>query len=508
MRGAVVLTSGAVQRVHALAVIERGAAGILTDTRRLLHDVRRESDERDALNYASFWWTEAMPRGWGFVVTPGRGAELRRRLEAGERLELEAEIASAYYESRVPLVSARVPGRGRPREEVLVLAHLCHPAPGANDNGSGVVAALETGRALGALARTRAWTPRRSVRFLWVPEIHGTAAWLALRPETRRRTVAALNLDMVGADQDQTGSTLLLEHPPHFTASFAEELLAHVRRGALDWIESYSGPGHVSHTRLAEVPFGGGSDHILLVDPVVGIPCPMLIQWPDRFYHSNHDTLDRCSPGSLAHAARTAAAYAAILARDDAADRRALAALVERGAARRALEALDREEPTAFERERRRGLAAIASLERAGVPAATRAAARRRFAALERLHGTKASRRPGRRSAGPGARVPVRTRSAPLDLLEHLVPGWDGLDGAERDAWRDGFLRSPLGALGFELAWFACDGRRDLEAIAETVRIETGKELAVSRRAGAASLEAFFERTARLGLSRWKGGRS
>jgi hypothetical protein len=62
--GCVVLASGDVHRVHELAVLQRRAAGILTDTRRLVLPVRGPGDERDAINYTSFWWAGDEPRGW------------------------------------------------------------------------------------------------------------------------------------------------------------------------------------------------------------------------------------------------------------------------------------------------------------------------------------------------------------------------------------------------------------------------------------------------------------
>ena len=46
--------------------------------------------------------------------------------------------------------------------------------------------------------------------------------------------MAALNLDMVGEDQEQCGSTFLIEHPPCYSASFAESLLAAVRERAVE----------------------------------------------------------------------------------------------------------------------------------------------------------------------------------------------------------------------------------------------------------------------------------
>jgi hypothetical protein len=66
--------------------------------------------------------------------------------------------------------------------------------------------------------------------------------------------------------------------------------------------------------RQAEVPFSGGSDHFVFSDPTVGVPMPMLIQWPDRFYHTSADTPDRVDPQSLARSGTLAAAYAYWLA--------------------------------------------------------------------------------------------------------------------------------------------------------------------------------------------------
>src|SRR5204863_223323 len=126
------------------------------------------------------------------------------------------------------------------------------------------------------------------------------------RPDRVHDTVAAVNLDMVGESQSDCGSTFLLEQSPHFLGSFADELLARIRSAAQDWVRDFSGAGHYSLARLAEVPYSGGSDHALWLDPSAGVPCPMLIQWPDRYYHSNLDTPERCDPDSLALAARAA----------------------------------------------------------------------------------------------------------------------------------------------------------------------------------------------------------
>src|SRR6185369_8001807 len=152
-----------------------GAAGVLTDTRRLVPPVRERHDEVSALNYTSFWWSGDEPRGWGFVVSPETGDRLRERLSLGARLELEVDIESRAFATRIPLLSGRLPGASP--QEALVISHLCHPRPSANDNASGAAANLEAARALAVLiSRGELAAPARSLRFLWVPELTGSYA--------------------------------------------------------------------------------------------------------------------------------------------------------------------------------------------------------------------------------------------------------------------------------------------------------------------------------------------
>jgi hypothetical protein len=501
VRGKVVLTRGAVQRVHELAVRERGAAGLLSYGRRQVPPVRDGFDDPDALAYTSFWWGESPARGWGFVVSPRAGTRIRERLAGGAALEVEVDIDARSFPTTIPLLSTRIAGE-RPGE-VLVLAHLCHPRPSANDNASGAAAALETARVLAGL-RARGSFPAsgRSVRVLWVPEITGTHAWLARDSARARDTVAAVNLDMVGQDQERCGSTFLLEHPPHFAASFAEELLLRIRSEALDWVPSYSGPGHYSMTRLAEVPYSGGSDHAVLIDPATGIPCPMLIQWPDRYYHSSHDTPDKTDPASLALAVRCAATYAGAVAGADPPARRWLLGAVERGARRRLLAAVDDPEPArAVARERARGERALASLARLETEPGAIAAAR------ERLAGFVERELPGAPpewsgAAGPptGAAprsdrpAPRRALPVPVHAQRHLLAGWDALPREARERWRAREEAQADGALLCELAWYACDGRRSEEEIARLAWLETG-------RYEPGFIAGFFELAAALGLS-------
>jgi hypothetical protein len=327
-----------------------------------------------------------------------------------------------------------------------------------------------------------------------MPEFTGTYAWLARDPERARRTAAALNLDMVGQDQDQCGSALLIESPPAFAASFAEALLDQVRHSADTPVGSYSGPGRYGLTRMARVPYAGGSDHAVWNDPGFGVPCPMLIQWPDRYYHSSHDTPDRTDPESLALAVRCAATWAGTLAAAGPGEVEALATTTARHARLHALAALSCEPDTLeLDRAALAGRAAIRSLARLGraAPAIERDLAWF-IAFLERETPWRASEPPP-----PSGRVPHRAFAAPLHYHRHLVAGHAALPAETREWLRRLDRDTPDAHVVFELAWFLCDGRRDFAELAAAVRTETGRDVG-------GPITEFFEILERLGALHWQ----
>jgi hypothetical protein len=416
-------------------------------------------------------------------------------------------IESRRFATRLPLLSAVFPGEWP--GEVLLTAHLCHPQPSANDNGSGVAAALECAEVLARWRAEGRWPAQaRTVRVLWMPELTGTYAWIGADASRAERTVAALNLDMVGQDQAACGSTLLVEHPPHFMGSFAEELVLRARDAAQDWVESFSGPGHYSLARMSQVPYSGGSDHAVWIDPAIGVPCPMLIQWPDRYYHSSLDTPERTDPASLALAARTALVYAGVIATAGPDGLARLLALAGRGARRRLLSALEAPRPrAAAEAERLRGLMALASVARLlhGLPptdGSVRSLGRALPLATDELEGFFESEiapaaAPLPEAVAADARVPIRRNGAPLEMLRHLLPGWIEAPADARERWRR--LDASPGATALDVAWYAADGRRTVADIVRCVERECG---AVPDGAVA----EFFEAARGLGLCAWQEG--
>ncbi len=306
--GKLVLSRAVVRETYQLAVVERGAAGVLFDNITGAAPGRSRTDLPDARQYSSFWWQPGDIKSWGFVLTPRQGDAIRAALAAGEQVNVRAHIDSSLYDGELEVVVATIPGTEE--GEVLGMAHLCHPQGFANDNASGVACLLETAITLQQLiASGQLVQPRRTIRFLWMPEMTGTYAWLQAHEDLIPGIVAGINLDMVGERQETTGSVLVLERPPESIASFAPDLLERLRDELLAEQGSLGGTSQFPLFRYTTTPFSGGSDHIVTSDPAVGIPTPMLIQWPDRFYHTTADTMEMVDPKSLQRAGTLAGSY-------------------------------------------------------------------------------------------------------------------------------------------------------------------------------------------------------
>jgi aminopeptidase-like protein len=320
LTGKIVFTRGEVDRVRQLAVEKHGAVGIIFDGMRGVPPVREAMDLPDGRQYTSFWWTGQPSEKWcfGFVLSPRQGEWLRgmirRQVKEGQPpVKVRVHVNSRLYDGAMEVVTALIPGETD--EEVVVVAHLCHPQPSANDNASGAAAALESARTLAQLITDGDLPqPRRGIRFLWLPEITGSYAYLSRHEDDIPRMIAGVNLDMVGEDQHRAGASFLIECPPDAMSSFASDLMARLREELFDDAPAHTGLGGYALFRHGTTSFSGGSDHYIFSDPTVGVPMPMLIQWPDRFYHTSSDTLDKVDPAMLARAGTLAAAYAFFVA--------------------------------------------------------------------------------------------------------------------------------------------------------------------------------------------------
>ncbi|MGD2248856.1 MAG: DUF4910 domain-containing protein [Candidatus Methanofastidiosia archaeon] len=288
------------------------AAGIITSGIREI-TMRTRMDVPEAVHYYSFWGE----KGSGFVISPKQGEKLKKLIKKkqtdGDTLTGKMVIDSVLYPGTMEVVDAFIPGETC--EEVLVVAHLCHPQPSANDNASGDGALMEVARTLHKLiTEKKLKKPKRGIRFLLVPEMHGTVAYLASNEQKIPDFVAGINLDMVGENQDVCKSPLLFERTPDCMPSFVNDLGEIIFEELTQEIGNFAGTKKYASFKHAVTPFSGGSDHYVLSDPTVGIPCPMVIHWPDMFYHSSLDTPEKMDAKELERVSKLTATYAYFIA--------------------------------------------------------------------------------------------------------------------------------------------------------------------------------------------------
>ncbi|MDQ1371344.1 MAG: hypothetical protein QG582_258 [Candidatus Thermoplasmatota archaeon] len=318
VKGKFVLATGRGTIVHREAVLKRGAAGVITDGLSYeFHGVRESTDIPDAHAYQGIWPTaaEAKKVKFGFSLSRRQGNELRRHLASGEPVRLHATVDAEFTSGSYSIVSASIRGSERPEDEIVLVAHLCHPKPGANDNASGSGLLMEMARTISHLIRSgKIQRPKRTIRFLWVPETTGSVAFLSKHPELHAGFKAAINLDMVGEDQTLCKSTLTMDSTPDSLPSYLNDLVFSMIERANTEYDPFVKIGMVSNFRYARTTHSGGSDHEEFNESTVGTPCVGLTQWPDMFYHTSLDTIEKVSEDSLRRVGFAAAVSALTLA--------------------------------------------------------------------------------------------------------------------------------------------------------------------------------------------------
>jgi hypothetical protein len=298
-----VLATGRAKLVHDQAVYKCGAAGVITDTITYeMPNVRESLDIPDAHAYQAIWPTaEELPKvTFGFSLSKRQGNALRALLKGGKSVRLHAEVDAKLFAGHAEIITATIPGKIKPQEEIFLVAHLCHPKPSANDNASGSGLLLEIARTIKTLiAQRKISHPARTIRFIWVPETLGTVAYLSKHPELKKRLVAGINLDMVGQNQELCKSTLTLDRTPDSCPSYLNDFVYSLIEQSVDTFDPTTHFGSSSTFRYRTQAFSGGSDHAEFTEPTVHVPCVMLLQWPDLYYHTSEDTIDKVSEDSL-----------------------------------------------------------------------------------------------------------------------------------------------------------------------------------------------------------------
>ena len=296
VEGKIVFAYGYAGRVHRQSVIKRGAFGV----------VIRPSDSdrpemRDAVRYNGLWpkKDERKKVGFGFQLSRSNSEVIMNLLDSGEKVVVTAEVDAKLHSGKLLVISAVIEGKEKDSGQFVLIAHLDHYRPGANDNASGSAALLEIARGLnGMISSGTIERPRRSIRFLWVPEHFGTMAYLSKDFGELEGAICGINLDMVGENTKITDTRLDLILTPASAPTFFNDLIVEVVK-EVQRKEPVSSTGSDNLFEYDVKKFMLGSDHDMLNDPMIGIPTVALGYWSDRYHHTNEDSYDKIDATTL-----------------------------------------------------------------------------------------------------------------------------------------------------------------------------------------------------------------
>ena len=355
IKGKLVLTSSQPGSVAPLAIGRFGAAGIISYAQNQRTAWYGEDDTLIRWGHLETFAPDD-ERTFAFMVSLRTARALQQRLRSGETIRMHAAVRAGQERGAYDIATAVIPGSDLREQEIVYSCHLDHPRPGANDNASGCAAILEVARSLSKLiAEKRLAPPRRTIRFVWPPEIEGTLALLNGRPELAQRIKAAIHLDMVGGGPETKAIFHVTRGPaslPSFVYDVAqsvgmlvnEQTAAYAMTGTARW-PLLASDGTKDPLRAAFVPLTLGSDHQVYSDSSFGIPAIYLNDWPDRYIHTNKDVPANIDATKLARAAFIAAASGYALATIGDGDKHALREMVEAFALERGAVAMRRKDP-------------------------------------------------------------------------------------------------------------------------------------------------------------------
>ena len=296
VKGKIVLAYGEARFILQIAQMY-GALGIIK-----FPSSERTQELNDLIQYQAFWPLGDEGREkttFGFSISQKDAYEIISLLEQGIKVKVHVKVKAQLKVNDLLVATTLIEGTNK-EQEIHIIADICHPKPGANDNASGSALILEIATTLNRLIQQgKIKRPTRSIRFIWVPEMFGTVAYMEENQDVLRRTICTINADMVGQNQFLCRSKLNFIQTPMSLPSFINSLVAKYVRKYSDDPRMIEKGGTKSPLVYRIAPYSGGSDHFIYDDATIGIPAVMLLQWPDIFYHSTLDTVDKSDSTAL-----------------------------------------------------------------------------------------------------------------------------------------------------------------------------------------------------------------
>ncbi len=332
--GKIVVTEGSMRNAHNKACLEYGALGVvaISNSRPYFDPIQ--------IPWSSLrsWWSgesDDSKNKFAFYLPAREGDFLKRRLLRGKKITVHAQVETKMENYELQDVTCHIPGTDPNADEIIFSAHLFEGIikQGANDNKSGSAGILEAARVLHTLIEEgRLPRPKRTIRFIWGPEFSGIGPWVKANKDIMDKTLCNINMDMVGEWLTKNKAYFSLMRTsygnPHYINDVMENYYRFVGEASREKIHGRREINKVPYRIVAptgvDEPFYysiethyGSSDHEIFNDWAVGVPGIMMIAWPDQWYHTSGDRVDKADPTQMKRVVVIGAAAAYTIANAD-----------------------------------------------------------------------------------------------------------------------------------------------------------------------------------------------
>ncbi len=311
VKGKIVFAETSPGRIFKTAVANGGAVGVITysnpkylQPEKNTTSIQFRSVQLDTLNKA-----------WGIAMSYAAKERMKNALAKG-KVTLNVKIETNIYPSEELTIVADIKGSEQPKKRLVFSAHI--QEPGANDNATGVGAALEMASVTAKLVKEGKIVPKRTLTFLWGDEIVSTRRYVQEDSVRVKDIVWGISLDMVGENTAITGGSFLIEKMPDPSAIWTRGNDKHSEWGgrklkAKDMrphylndfvIDRFKAQGKRANWEVNTNPFEGGSDHVPFLRG--NIPSVLFWHFTDQFYHTDNDRIDKVSKSTLKNVATAA----------------------------------------------------------------------------------------------------------------------------------------------------------------------------------------------------------
>ncbi len=232
---------------------------------------------------------------WAIVVNYHAAEELAHLAAQGEA-KIFADIQAKTFKGEGQNLFADITGTDKSDEYIQFVCHAtAGTKPGANC-ASGPALSVELARTISSLITSgRIPRPRRTIRFLINIEGQGTKNYALHHPDEIKSTIIAIALDSVGHDQRKSKSALLFYHSPDSLPTFVNDFyggLMELTPKETRWV--FHNSLSIPFVNFVEHPYTPWSDNSSF--PFYGVPSPLLMSWPDLYFHTDYLTADNLDP--------------------------------------------------------------------------------------------------------------------------------------------------------------------------------------------------------------------